>query len=126
MTSLCRGYHVGLALEQATSANNALALSNKALTYPLAGLALVMTRTAGQEPLVEALGEHAIVVEPGDVESLARGFDKLAADPVYLAAARRASWEMARSRWHWGHPAERGRLLSLINAALSPLPEPSC
>jgi glycosyltransferase involved in cell wall biosynthesis len=121
MTELCRGYDIGLALEQSTSINNALALSNKLLTYPLAGLALVMTETEGHRPLIEALGEHAIVVQPGDVEGLARGFERLATDRGFLAGARRAAWEAARNRWHWEHPAERGRLISLVEAALTPL-----
>src|SRR5206468_4307429 len=51
MIDLCRGYDVGLSVEPGSPLNNALALSNKALTYPLAGLALALTDTPGHRPL---------------------------------------------------------------------------
>lgn len=109
-------YDVGLATEQVSSVNRQICLTNKALTYMLGGLALVMTETAGQRPLIEELGEDAVSYTPGDVDSLAKGLKRLATDRVFLERCRRASWEAAKRRWHWDHVEERGRLVELFAA----------
>ncbi|MGH9347691.1 MAG: hypothetical protein ACRD26_10545, partial [Vicinamibacterales bacterium] len=73
MVDACRGFDIGLAVEPGHTVNNALSLSNKALTYPLAGLALVLTDTPGQRALADDLGGQAIVYTPGRVAELAAG-----------------------------------------------------
>lgn len=110
----CRAYDVGLAVEPGFSANNRLALSNKAFTYILAGLAVVFTDTPGQRPLADDLGAGAWLYQPGDVAALARGLERWARDPQLLAQAKTAAWDAARRRWHWEHPAERGALLAAV------------
>jgi hypothetical protein len=119
MTRLARGYDVGLSLEQRVSRNRELCLTNKAFIYMLAGLALAMTTTAGQRPLVDRLHEHAVTVPPGDVDALASGLARLSNERGWLAKCRRASWEAASSRWHWEHAEERGKLLDLVRDAWS-------
>jgi glycosyltransferase involved in cell wall biosynthesis len=118
MVELCRDHDVGLAPEPGSSVNNALSLSNKALTYPLAGLALVLTDTLGHRPLIDDLGGDALVYEPGDVAALARGLKAWAADKAALERARAASWRAAIDRWHWdGH--DRETLLSAVQGVLA-------
>jgi glycosyltransferase involved in cell wall biosynthesis len=119
MVDLCSGYDVGLALEQAHVLNRALCLTNKAFTYMLGGLALVLTDTPGQRPLGLDVGDGAILYLPGDVQALAAGLKRWAADRSLLGRARGASWQAARRRWHWEHPAERGALLGAVARALS-------
>jgi glycosyltransferase involved in cell wall biosynthesis len=119
MTDSCRGFDVGLAVEPGSSPNNRLALSNKAFTYMLGGLALVMTDTPGQLPLARDLGEGATVYSPRDVKALAAGLARWAADDMLLTRAKAAAWEAARRRWHWEHPHERGALLNAVSEALS-------
>jgi glycosyltransferase involved in cell wall biosynthesis len=114
MLDLCRGYDAGLAVEPGFSRNNLLALSNKALTYILAGLPVVLTDTPGQHALAEDLGEGAIVYRSGDIDALAAGLARWAGDKAQLAAAKAAAWEAAKRRWHWEHPAERGALLAAV------------
>ena len=114
MVELCRGYDVGLALEQPEVANRAIALSNKPLTYILAGLPVAITAVAGNRELARDLGEGALVYAPGDVGALAAGLARWAADRTLLAAAAAAAWDAARRRWHWEHPAERGALLAAV------------
>jgi hypothetical protein len=111
MVDVCRGFDVGISAEQGRVANNALSLSNKALTYPLAGLALALTDTPGQRPLAHDLGGDAIVYTPGDVAQLADGLARWASDRAALRRAGVAAWEAARRRWHWEHPLERDALL---------------
>jgi hypothetical protein len=118
MTSLASAHDVGLSLEPGGSLNNRLAFGNKVLTYLLAGLAVAMTDTPGQRPLREELSGHALVVAPGDVKALAKGFRRFGEDRRYLRESRMASWKAARSRWHWEHAEEKGKLLRLVEAAI--------
>lgn len=113
-----REFDVGLALEQRTSRNNDLALSNKAFTYMAAGLAVAFTDTAGQRALAHSLGNGAVVYDPGNAEALASYLKGWSDDPGMLAAAKRTAWNAARTRWRWDHEAESGKLLALVAAAL--------
>jgi hypothetical protein len=119
MVARCRDHDVGLSLEQGHVTSRALCLPNKPLTYVLAGLALAVTDTEGQRPLIEDLGPAAIAVRPGDVERLARGLERWAVDKEGLGRARAAAWAAARRRWHWHHPAERGALLGAVERTLT-------
>lgn len=116
----CRGFDVGLGLEPGFSPANALALSNKVLTYPLAGLAVALTATPGQAEFAGDLGEGALTVAPGDVAALAAGLARWAADPALLARAKARAFEAAKRRWHWEHLLERGALLGAVGEALRP------
>jgi hypothetical protein len=111
---LCRGYDVGLALEQAHVFNRDICLCNKPFTYLLAGLAVAFTDTKGQRPLAEDLGEGAILYKPGDVARLAEGLRRWARDPEALLRAKQAAWRAAQRRWHWEHPLEEGALLKAV------------
>ena len=118
MVELCRGFDVGLAVEPGAGVNNRLALSNKAFTYMLGGLALVLTDTPGHGPLTSTVNEAAIVYTPGDTTTLAARLGRWARDKSRLARARSAAWQAACQRWHWEHPAERGALLAAVSRAL--------
>jgi hypothetical protein len=118
MIDSCRAYDIGLAVEQPAVRSRELCLTNKALTYPLAGLAVVVTDTAGQRPLGADLGEGALMYRPGDVQALAAGLQRWFAEPARLTCARRASWAAAERRWHWEHPAERDAMVGAIEATL--------
>lgn len=116
MVEACGGFDAGVSVEQGHIPNRALNLPNKALVYPLAGLALVLTATEGQAPLVSSAGGHAVSYRAGDVDALADGLTRLC-DPAWRRRARAASWDAARRRWHWEHPLERDTLLSAVEAA---------
>jgi glycosyltransferase involved in cell wall biosynthesis len=117
MVDDCRAFDLGLASEQASTANRALCLSNKAATYPLAGLPVAITETPGQRRLAEDLGEGALRYEPGDVEGLCAQVSRLMADERAYERACRASWHAGTRRWYWEHESERGRLLQLVEAS---------
>jgi glycosyltransferase involved in cell wall biosynthesis len=114
MVDLARPYDVGLALEQMSVLNHQLALSNKALTYILAGIAVALTDTPGQRVLGVELGPDRGLVPPGDIDALAALFARWAADPDALVAAKRAAWNAAVRRWHWEHDEDRGALCALV------------
>jgi glycosyltransferase involved in cell wall biosynthesis len=118
MVDLCRDYHVGLALEPGFCGNNEVALSNKAFTYILAGLAVVFTDTPGQRGLAKDLGLGGFLYSPGDIEKLAHGFKLWSENPAQLLAARKAAWAAACRRWHWHHSEEEGKLLRAVREVL--------
>lgn len=117
MVESCRGFDVGLALETGHTLNRALCLTNKALTYPLAGLAMVLTRTPGQQVLIDHLGGDAVSYAPAQFEDLAAGLARWHEDRPALHCAREASWKAACTRWRWDHPLERDALLAAVRAA---------
>ncbi len=117
MVSASRVFDVGLAVEPGHTLNNALSLSNKALTYPLAGLAIALTDTPGQRVLAEDLGSDAITYTPGRVADLAAGLRRWHDDRSTLQDARAASWRAACGRWRWDHPLERDALVAAVRAA---------
>ncbi len=117
MIDACRPYDIGLAVEQPDVRSRELCLTNKALTYPLAGLATIVTTTAGQRAFAADLGHGALAYAAGDVSALAAGLKMWFAEPARLACARRAAWAAAARRWHWEHPLERDALVGAIEAA---------
>jgi glycosyltransferase involved in cell wall biosynthesis len=119
MVPCCRGYQIGLALEKPDVLNHNLCLSNKALTYILAGLAVVLTDTLGQRRLARQLGPGALLVGAGDVPGLAVALRRWDEDRGLLLRARQAAWNAARERWHWEHECERGRLLKTVDCAVT-------
>jgi glycosyltransferase involved in cell wall biosynthesis len=119
MVELCRGYDVGLSLEQGHVFNKTVCLGNKPLTYILAGVPVALTDTTGQRPLAQDLGAGAALYHPGDVNRLASELARWANDRGELERARQAAWDAARRRWHWEHPLERGALLDAVSGALA-------
>jgi len=118
MVESCRGFHAGIATEQTHTPNRALSLSNKALTYPLAGLALILTDTPGQRPLARDLGGDVLLYAPGDIDALAAGLARWSTNRAALRSAQAAAWDAARRRWHWDHEAERPTFLGLVRGIL--------
>jgi glycosyltransferase involved in cell wall biosynthesis len=118
MIDSCRGFDAGISAEQGHIPNRQINLPNKALTYPLAGLALVLTDTKGHRPLAADLGGEGIVYEPGRHDALAEGLARWS-NPRDLRRAREAAWEAARRRWHWEHPLEREALLACVAKVVS-------
>ena len=119
VVDLCRGYDIGLCLEQAHVLNRSVCLCNKPFTYLLAGLAVAFTDTAGQRDLARDLGSAALVFKVGDIKMFAQGLRHWAANPEGLMQAKRLAWQAAQRRWHWNHPEEEGRLLELVNEAFA-------
>ncbi|HMP05975.1 MAG TPA: glycosyltransferase [Lacipirellulaceae bacterium] len=114
IAEFCRMADVGLALETGQPLNRDLCLTNKILTYPLAGLAILATSTTAQRELAADFGEGMALYSPGDAHAFARVLRRWAADTESLIRARQASWHAARQRWHWDHPMEKGQLLEAV------------
>jgi glycosyltransferase involved in cell wall biosynthesis len=118
MVELTRPYDVGLSGEEGRVLNHRLCLGNKALTYILGGLAVVLTDTLGHRPFAADLGEGALCYRSGDIPSLADGLQRWATDRGLLRRARQAAWNAALNRWNWEDRREKGALLAAVEGAL--------
>jgi len=118
MVELSLPYDAGLSPEEGLNVNRELCLGNKALTYILAGLAVVLTDTAGQCSFADDLGEGALRYRPGDIAALAKGLQHWAGDRGRLRSARQAAWQAAQRRWHWDHRSEKGALIQAVQEAV--------
>lgn len=119
-------YDVGLAVEQPSSINRDICLTNKIFTYILAGDSLVLTATRAQRELADTLGHAAFCYTPGEVEALATQLRRWHNDRGSLEAARRSAWDWGTRRFNWD--LEKVKFLSVIDAVLagrSPLQAPS-
>jgi glycosyltransferase involved in cell wall biosynthesis len=114
MLLMCSQYDVGLSLELNEIRNRSLSLTNKALAYVAAGMAVVLTNTVGQRRLAADLQEGAFLYEPGDVSSLAGALRGWSLDRQSLLSAQAATRAAAERRWNWNHAAERGRLIEAV------------
>ncbi|HKT81144.1 MAG TPA: glycosyltransferase [Vicinamibacterales bacterium] len=119
MISLCGNHDFGLAVEEGDVLSRRLALTNKALTYILAGLAVILTDTEAQRDFAGELGEGALLYRQGDHRALAAGLKRWYCQPERLLAARQAAWRAAVSRWHWEHPSQSGALVHAVEGALA-------
>ena len=117
MVRLAAGYDVGLALEQASSENSNICLSNKLFVYLLAGNAVLATATQGQRPIMETVGDAGFCFEPGDIASLAARLRLWHGDRNLLHESRRHSWDWGASRFNWD--AEKHKLVQTVAEALS-------
>ena len=118
LPSLAAEYDVGLALEPGHSRNNALAVSNKLLTYLAAGLAIAASDTPGQRGVMRQVPDAGFLFPAGDAEALAAGLRELSADRGRLNAAKRASRRAAEEQFSWEH--EKHRLVEALTSWPAP------
>jgi len=106
-------HDIGLALEPGSSPNNQIAVSNKLLTYLVAGIPFVATDTPGQRPIIDDLPDVAEAYQPGNVDGFVGAASKLIGTEGLRGPALRA----ARDRYCWD--VEKERFLHLIDDCLS-------
>jgi glycosyltransferase involved in cell wall biosynthesis len=107
------GYTAGLALEKRQPLNRDICLTNKAFTFLLAGIPVILSRTLAQEELARELGDAATLI---DLTKPAEAFAALAAwlaSPEQQAAGRRHAIELGRERFNWD--IEKRKLLDLVH-----------
>ena len=112
-----RSHQVGLALEVPYCPNKDLTASNKIHEYLRAGLAVIATRTRGQEEVMQASGGAGVLVEPGDSKALAAAMQRMLDDTGHLQACRAAASEAGRTVWDWSR--QQPVLLAALARALA-------
>ena len=94
-------FHIGLALERREPESRDLTVTNKILQYLLCGLAVVATRTQGQEEVAQERGEAVKLVKQGDAKGLAEALTGWARDAEKLKRARQAARRAAEAKFCW-------------------------
>jgi hypothetical protein len=118
MVDMCRDFDIGLAVEDDRIVNRDLCLTNKALTYVLGGLAVLMSDTTGQRALARSIGEGGILYPPRDTAAIAAALAHWGNDRKSLLESQRAAWRAAKQRWNWDHPEESGKLVRAVERIL--------
>lgn len=116
MARMAAEYDVGLALEQPVSQNRQICLTNKIFTYLLAGNAVVVTATRGQQLIMETIGDAGFSYEPGDVNALVRGLRLWYENRNILQQVRQKSWDWGTRRFNWD--LEKKKLVQQVEGVL--------
>ena len=98
-------HDVGLALETTEIESRDLTVTNKILHYLLGGLAVIASRTAGQEEVAAYAPGAVSLVPQDDTEGFANAITALAEAPGRLAEARHTALDAARRRFCWERQA---------------------
>lgn len=116
MIPLAAGNDLGLAVEPGHTGNNRIALSNKAFTYLLSGVPVVLSRTPAQERLAGELADAAVLIDLSRPNEVAPRLDALLSDRSALARRRETARRLGRERYNWEF--ERQAFLASVQHAL--------
>ncbi len=109
-------HDVGLALEEPYCASKDLTAANKLFEYMRAGLAVIATRTRGQEEVLRTIPDVGVLIDPEDPNELARAMQAMIDDPKLVQARRERAAAAAESTWSWERHAPT--LINSISAAV--------
>ena len=107
---------MGLAIEEPTSWNRELCVTDKILMYLSAGLAVAATSTLAQADFMGQIPKAGFVYSWGDYQSLARKLKVWAENPDLLEDAKAAASRAARQEFNWKR--EQTKLEGVIGKVL--------
>jgi glycosyltransferase involved in cell wall biosynthesis len=105
-------HDVGLALEEPYCASRDLTATNKLFEYFRGGLAVIATRTRGQEEVMSASADAGVLIGPGDPADLAQAMQAMIDDRELLKSLQRHAVLAAETTWAWERHAD-----ALVTAA---------
>ncbi|MEM1300701.1 MAG: glycosyltransferase [Pseudomonadota bacterium] len=115
MEALAAAYDVGLVGETGDTQNRRIALTNKQVTYLLAGLPALMSDIPAHAEFAKEAEGAVFLFRTGDPDDMARRMDALLGDPEKLAAARVRAFALGRERFNW--ETEAPKLVSIVEEA---------
>ena len=116
MVSAAAAHDVGLAVEPGRTPNSRMAISNKLLTYLMAGLPVLASRTPGQQWVLDRAPGSGWSYEPGDLPHLVALLSDRVLSDAARRDARRAALQAADTRFCW--EVEHQALLDEVTAVL--------
>jgi glycosyltransferase involved in cell wall biosynthesis len=109
-------HDIGFAGELSDCKSRDLTITNKAVEYMRAGLAVIASDTRGHSELAEGV-EGFLLFQQNDPVQLAQTITELLSSPSKLADARKSNLALAQSRFCW--EVESLGLLELVESATS-------
>jgi glycosyltransferase involved in cell wall biosynthesis len=110
-------HDVGLALEEPYCASRDLTATNKLFEYLRAGLAVIATRTRGQEEVMRATPAAGVLIRPADPADLANAMQALIDDRALLRSRQKCAVAAAETTWAWERHA--GVVVAGVSAGLN-------
>ena len=110
-------HELGLAIEPGFSQNNGLARSNKLFSYPLAGLHMLVSRTAAQAHFLAEFPETGTLIDLKDPHSIAAELREAYRNRADLLRKRIQAWEAGQTKLNW--EVESVGLLKIVNGILN-------
>jgi glycosyltransferase involved in cell wall biosynthesis len=101
MVTSCAGYDLGLATEPSAPRNRDICLTNKAFTYLLAGVPVVLSQTTAQARLAADLGRAALLIDLSKPKEAASILDAFFTSKETQVRARKEAWRLGRERFNW-------------------------
>lgn len=124
MVRLASIHDIGLAVEVSETVNRDICLTNKAFTYLLAGVPVLLSRTRAQCELSRELGVAGLLFDIDDPERVAEGLNAYFADREWQKRARAEAWHLGRERFNW--ETEQVKFLAAIRETLEQVVPTRC
>lgn len=110
---LCE-FDVGLALEKNETVNRDICITNKIFQYISSGLAIIATRTKGQEWVLDQAPEIGLIFEDSQGKAFVERFQTWIENPTQLTIAQKASLKAAQHKFNWD--LEKVKFLRVIKS----------
>lgn len=94
-------HDIGFAIEQGSSLNRELCISNKIFDYLRSGLMIVATNTSGHQLITKELQNESISYTHGDVDTLSKELKKLVNDSERIRVNKQRSLQLAKEKYNW-------------------------
>ena len=101
MVRLAAEHDLGLAVEIPSPRNRDICLTNKAFTYLIAGMPVLLSRTSAQNTLGNELGKAGMLIELAETTKIAALLDTYFGDSRLQQEARGEAWRLGRTRFNW-------------------------
>lgn len=109
-------HDVGLCLEIPKTINRDICITNKMFVYWLCGLAVIASRTQGNEWAKKSAPGTVLLYESGNAKELRRLMLQCIKAPESVRRMKENAYEWAVNRWNW--ETEAHRVVELVNSAL--------
>ncbi|MCC5875039.1 MAG: hypothetical protein JJU11_02355 [Candidatus Sumerlaeia bacterium] len=109
-------YTLGLCLEQTIPPHRDVCLTNKIFSYLLAGVPMLLSKTAAHVQVAPEFGDAAILLDMADKDSTVKAIDRFLGDVSRRETARSESHRLGQTRYNWER--EQDIFLHCVEAAL--------
>jgi glycosyltransferase involved in cell wall biosynthesis len=113
MVKLAAAHDLGLSVEVPHTRNRDICLTNKAFTYLLAGVPVLLSETTAQTEVARSLGQAALLVNIFDQDQVSKVLDAYFADRELQVCARQEAWRLGREQYNW--EVEQEKFLAVAN-----------